>query len=127
MDMIEGLTRWVEENPRARGERYETVFLGLRSEIEAAMGKGYRAKSIWSYLRAEGRMTCNYDTFLRYVRRYIRPPEGSGVAPGSSGTGSATTGSAQATGAPPAPGLGVELPEAGAEGSKPGSGTSEAG
>jgi hypothetical protein len=38
------------------------------------MAAGYALKTIWAHLHETGRIACRYETFLKQVRRHIKPP-----------------------------------------------------
>ncbi len=48
------------------------IFMAVKEEIAAALAAGCRVSEIWEALTREGRIQCQYTTFARYVREYIR-------------------------------------------------------
>ncbi|MCD8561258.1 MAG: TraK family protein [Shewanella xiamenensis] len=47
-------------------------FLAVADEIQAGINAGYSLKLIHIYLTDVKKIECNYDTFLRYQKRYVK-------------------------------------------------------
>lgn len=68
------LEAWVvakqaDHNPKIK--RYMWAqFLAVTDEIQAGVNAGYSLRLIHSYLTDTKKLECNYDTFLRYQKRY---------------------------------------------------------
>lgn len=57
---------------------YLAVFMAARADVKEALEAGYTLKIIWEHMREIGRIPFRYETFLKYVRRYItNVPSGS--------------------------------------------------
>lgn len=68
------LSAWIAQRQRTEKlpRSYSvSVFLGVRPYVIEARAAGFSLKDIWSHLRDTGRIQIRYETFLRYVRRYI--------------------------------------------------------
>ena len=59
------------ESGRLKRADYPAAFLLARSDVMEAMEAGYDLKTIWEFLRETGRIPFRYETFLKYVRKYI--------------------------------------------------------
>jgi hypothetical protein len=61
-----------QEGTRAKREQL-VIFLGLKSQIMEHIGKGFTLRTIHKYLTCSdvGYLNCHYDTFRRYVKKYI--------------------------------------------------------
>ena len=60
-----------QQNPAASGQN-KAVFFALREDIATALKDGWSVKDIWQTLTDEQKVTFSYDTFSRYVRRFIK-------------------------------------------------------
>lgn len=69
----EVLGDWVKRGEASRPDRNLVAFLAVREEVRAAVEAGYSIKSIWKNMREGGRIVASYDTFRRYMKRYLRP------------------------------------------------------
>lgn len=73
-DMNEQMMAWMDSKRQAnqytRGD-YKLMFLAVKSDVIKARNAGYSFITIWEYLHELGRIPFRYETFLRYVRRYI--------------------------------------------------------
>jgi len=68
------LATWIAGRQKAaKLKRKESVvvFLGVRSDVIEAQAAGFALKTIWDHMRETGRLQFRYETFLKYVRRYI--------------------------------------------------------
>lgn len=72
------------ETGTLRRMNYPSAFMLARSDVIEAIAAGYDLKTIWEYMRETGRIPFRYETFLKYVRKYITN------APTSVTAGSAT-------------------------------------
>ena len=76
---MEELAEWVKkrEVSRQRRDKNLVAFLALRADIKAAIGAGYTVKTIWEHLFETEKVSCCYETFLKYIRRHITQAKGS--------------------------------------------------
>ena len=49
----------------------EREFLSHIRTIKRLTGEGHAGKAIWAALRAEGRLTCSYRQFCRYMHSHV--------------------------------------------------------
>jgi hypothetical protein len=68
----ERLGEWVKQRDSTKRDRNLVAFLAVRDEVRAAVEAGYPVKTIWENMLEEKRIAFGYDTFLKYVNRYIR-------------------------------------------------------
>lgn len=59
------------ESGRLKRADYPAAFLLAKTDVMQAMEAGYDLKTIWEFLRETGRIPFRYETFLKYVRKYI--------------------------------------------------------
>lgn len=75
-DYMTELAEWAaKQEPSGRRPRQDSAtvaFLGVKADVAQAMEAGYSITTIWKHMRETGRVTINYETFRRYVSRYIR-------------------------------------------------------
>lgn len=74
------LSRWVKERNSTKRDVNVVAFLVVRDEARSALEAGHAAKTVWTYLHESRRIDFCYDTFLRYVKRFIRN-EGNATLP----------------------------------------------
>jgi hypothetical protein len=71
----EQLAEWVKQRPqRARRDKNLVAFLAVKDDVAEAMDQGWPAKTIWAHMREQARLAFSYDTFLNYLKRYLRQP-----------------------------------------------------
>jgi len=58
--------------PRPRKDKNVVEFLAVRSDIQKAIEDGYSVKIIWELLQREEKITYQYETFAKHVRRHIK-------------------------------------------------------
>jgi len=70
---MEELAEWVKkrEASRQRRDKNLVTFLALRADMKAAIGAGYTVKTIWEHLNETKKISCCYETFLKYIRQHI--------------------------------------------------------
>lgn len=66
---------WVKRRASNRREKNVVAFLAVRDDVKAALDAGYPVKTIWTNMHESRRLTFSYDTFLSYVKRYIKRAE----------------------------------------------------
>lgn len=72
----EQLAEWVKQRPqRARRDQNLVAFLAVKGDVTEAVEQGWAAKTIWAHMREQKRVPFSYDTFLNYIRKYVRLPE----------------------------------------------------
>ena len=69
------LGEWVKRRDSNRREQNVVAFLAVRDDVKAALDAGFAVKTIWTNMHEHGRIAFGYDTFLIYVKRYIRRAE----------------------------------------------------
>ncbi len=76
---MEELTEWVKkrEASKQRRDKNLVTFLALRADMEAAIGAGYTVKTIWEHLFETKKISCCYETFLKYTQHHITQVKGS--------------------------------------------------
>lgn len=72
-DITEALAAWVakQQTPR-RQDAKAVAFLAVRADVVTALEAGYSVKTVWAFLKDEGRITSSYEAFRRHVQRHIR-------------------------------------------------------
>ena len=70
---MEELSEWVKkrEASRQRRDKNLVTFLALRADMKAAIGAGYTVKTIWEHLFETEKISCCYETFLKYIQQHI--------------------------------------------------------
>lgn len=58
------------KNP-VRGAKNRAAFLAVRLDVEHALNDGWPIKTVWETLFEEGKITCSYQAFRRYVNDLI--------------------------------------------------------
>lgn len=66
------LDEWIRTSASSRRDRNVVAFLAIREEVKAGLEAGHAATTLFAYMRDGGRVSFCYDTFLKYVHRYIR-------------------------------------------------------
>lgn len=66
------LDEWIKSRASSRRDRNVVSFLAVRAEVQAGLEAGHAASTLFAYLRDGGQIGFCYDTFLKYVHRYIR-------------------------------------------------------
>jgi hypothetical protein len=90
---VEDLEAWVKAKAIKKPDANVAAFLAVRDLVKARLDDGYSAKIIHEYLRAGQHIDICYDTFLKYVHRYVQPPrKGPKVKGRTSRTGGHATG-----------------------------------
>lgn len=70
---IAELDEWIKRRKGSKpikGEKF-VEFLAVRKDVETAVGAGYMIKIIWEHLHEAGKVSCHYETFLRYTKKHI--------------------------------------------------------
>ncbi|WP_196483141.1 TraK family protein [Burkholderia cepacia] len=78
------LATWVaarRHTAKHKRNEYLVAFLAVRDDVIEATAAGYALKTIWEHMRATGRVSFRYETFLKYVRRHIADSSVPGVTP----------------------------------------------
>lgn len=67
----ETLSEWVKKQETARTKRniQKIAFLAVRTDVKLAIEAGYALKTIWEHMTETGKITCRYETFLKYANR----------------------------------------------------------
>lgn len=66
------LSLWVcERTNKKTGTSEWLQFLKVSNKVSVGVKAGYSLKMIHSHLTKVGELTCHYDTFLRYQRKYL--------------------------------------------------------
>lgn len=68
----EQLSRWAKERKSTKRDVNVGTFLQVREDARIALDAGHAAKTVWRNLHESKRIDFCYDTFLRYVNKYIR-------------------------------------------------------
>jgi hypothetical protein len=69
------LEEWVKGRDTPRSDMNLVRFLAVRDDVSAAVASGFAVKTIWTNMLEAGRIDCSYQTFLRYVKRYVLRPD----------------------------------------------------
>lgn len=75
-DILEKIAQWVKEggnSPDSTKRDTRAEFIAVQADVKAAIDAGYAYRTIWEHMRETKRVSCRYETFLRYVRKYIKP------------------------------------------------------
>jgi hypothetical protein len=75
---MEELAAWVKkrEASRQRRDKNLVTFLALRADMKAAIEAGYTVKTIWEHLHETEKISCCYETFLKYTQHHITQVKG---------------------------------------------------
>jgi hypothetical protein len=69
----EQLAEWVRQKSQsARHDRNRVAFLAVKDDVNEALDQGWPVKTIWGHMVEQKRIGFGYDTFLVYVKRYLR-------------------------------------------------------
>lgn len=71
---IDDLEAWVKAKAIKKPDANVAAFLAVRDLVKARLDDGYSATIIHDFLRAGQHIDICYDTFLKYVHRYVQPP-----------------------------------------------------
>jgi len=75
-NFTDGLEKWVREREKQEQKRRQDAsaveFLAVKNDVKEAMEKGYALKTIWEYLKENGKVRYSYEAFRRHVKRYIK-------------------------------------------------------
>jgi len=76
--ILEGLASRTAERCKAKNLarcEYAAAFLAERANVIEASAAGFSLRTIWEHMHETGRIPFRYETFLRYVQRYITKEE----------------------------------------------------
>ena len=72
-DITDALAEWVAKQPaRRRHDAQAVAFLAVRTDVIKALEAGYSIKTIWAFLKDQGRITSSYEMFRRHTQRHIK-------------------------------------------------------
>jgi hypothetical protein len=71
---VQQLDEWIRQKGLKKADANLAAFLAVRDLVKAHLDEGYSATIIYKYLREGRHMDVCYDTFLKYVHRYVQPP-----------------------------------------------------
>lgn len=71
---IDDLEAWIKARGGKKPDANVAAFLAVRDMVRDRLEVGYSATTIYDFLRENQRIDICYDTFLKYVHRYVRPP-----------------------------------------------------
>lgn len=71
---IDDLNAWIKAKNIKKPDANVAAFLAVRDLVKARLDDGYSATIIHDFLRAGQHIDICYDTFLKYVHRYVQPP-----------------------------------------------------
>jgi len=71
---ISELEAWVKAKAIKKPDANVAAFLAVRDLVKARLDDGYSATIIHDFLRSGQQIDFCYDTFLKYVHRYVQPP-----------------------------------------------------
>ena len=71
---VDDLEAWVKAKGIKKPDANVAAFLAVRDMVKARLDDGYSAAIIHDFLRADQHIDVCYDTFLKYVHRYVQPP-----------------------------------------------------
>jgi hypothetical protein len=71
---VDDLEAWVKEKGSKKPDANVAAFLAVRDLVKARLDDGFSATIIHAFLRDSQQIDFCYDTFLKYVHRYVRPP-----------------------------------------------------
>lgn len=74
---LEQLGDWVEQRESKPRDKSLVAFLAVRDDVKTAMEAGYSAKTVWGNMRESRRIAFGYDTFLKYVYRFLSQQQAS--------------------------------------------------
>lgn len=73
-DYVQQLDEWIKAKGVRKPDGNVAAFLAVRDLVKARLDDGYSATIIFAYLHEKQRIDVCYDTFLKYVHRYVQPP-----------------------------------------------------
>ena len=71
---VDDLEAWIKAKAIKKPDANVAAFLAVRDMVKARLDEGYSATIIHDFLRAGQQIDVCYDTFLKYVHRYVQPP-----------------------------------------------------
>ena len=79
-NITDALAEWVakQQTPR-RQDAQAVAFLAVRADVVTALEAGYSVKTVWAFLKDEGRITSSYEAFRLHVQRHIRSGQKGGT------------------------------------------------
>lgn len=70
---VENLEDWIKAKGMKKPDANVAAFLAVRDLVKARLDDGYSATTIHEFLRDGKQIDICYDTFLKYVHRYVQP------------------------------------------------------
>jgi len=70
---VDDLEAWVKAKGGRKPDANVAAFLAVRDLVKARLDDGYSATIIHAFLRDSQQIDFCYDTFLKYVHRYVKP------------------------------------------------------
>lgn len=77
---VQQLDEWIKTKGLKKADANVAAFLAVREVVKARLDEGYSAAIIHAYLCDGHQIDVCYDTFLRYVHRYVQPPRKGSLA-----------------------------------------------
>lgn len=71
---VQQLEAWIKAKGLKKADSNLAEFLAVREIVQAHLADGYTATVIHEFLREGYQINFCYDTFLKYVHRYVQPP-----------------------------------------------------
>lgn len=71
---ISELDAWIKAKAIKKPDANVAAFLAVRELVKARLDDGYSATIIHDFLRSGQQIDFCYDTFLKYVHRYVQAP-----------------------------------------------------
>ena len=71
---VDDLEAWVKAKAIKKPDANVAAFLAVRELVKARLDDGYSATIIHDFLRSGQQIDFCYDTFLKYVHRYVQAP-----------------------------------------------------
>jgi hypothetical protein len=71
----ERLGDWIRQEELKQRDQSLVAFLAVREDVSEALEAGYAAKTIWRNMQATKQFAFGYDTFLKYVNRFLCRPQ----------------------------------------------------
>lgn len=68
-DIDEWFAKKVKENPRRKTGAM--AFIAIKDEVNNGLQAGYTKTVLFEYFTDTNKLSCCFETFLRYIRRYI--------------------------------------------------------
>jgi predicted Ser/Thr protein kinase len=79
---VDDLEAWVKAKGSKKPDANVAAFLAVRDLVKARLDDGYSATISHAFLRDSQQIDVCYDTFLKYVHRYVKPSRKRQVAKG---------------------------------------------